>query len=97
MKTLQVAEDILPLGEFKTQASRVIRRLRAVKRPIVITQNGKPAAVLVTPEDFDCLQDRGQFIDAVREGLADSDAGRLVDDSELDREIEATVGPARRR
>ena len=97
MKTLQVAEDILPLGEFKTQASRVIRRLRAAKRPVVITQNGKPAAVLVTPEDFDRLQERGRFIDAIREGLADSNAGRLVDDAQLDREIDAALGPTRPR
>lgn len=97
MKTLQIAEDILPLGEFKTHASRVIRQLRTAKRPVVITQNGKPAAVLVTPEDFDRLQERGRFIDAVCEGLADSKAGRLIDDSELDREIDIAFGPARRR
>ncbi len=28
MKPLQLSEDILPLGEFKTQASRVLRQLR---------------------------------------------------------------------
>jgi prevent-host-death family protein len=97
MKALQVAEDILPLGEFKTHASRVIRRLRAVKRPIVITQNGKPAAVLLTPQDFDRLRERGQFIDAVREGLADSSAGRLIDDSALERDLDAVRGMPSRR
>jgi prevent-host-death family protein len=97
MKTLQVADDILPLGEFKTQASRVIRRLRADKRPIVITQNGKPAAVLLAPEDFDRLQERGRFMEAVREGLADSNAGRLIDDSTLGRELDAALGPVKRR
>ena len=97
MKTLQVAEDILPLGEFKTHASRVIRRLRAARRPIVITQNGKPAAVLLTPEDFDRLQERGRFMEAVREGLADSNAGRLIDDATLGRELDAALGPTGRR
>jgi prevent-host-death family protein len=97
MKTMQVADDILPLGEFKTQASRVIRRLRTAKRPIVITQNGKPAAVLLAPEDFDRLQERGRFMEAVREGLADSKAGRLIDDATLGRELDAAFGAVKRR
>ena len=97
MKAMQVAEDILPLGEFKTQASRVIRRLREARRPIVITQNGKPAAVLVTPEEFDRLREHAQFIEAVHEGLADSDADRVVDDKELTRAIDAEFGSQTRR
>ena len=97
MKPMQVAEDILPLGEFKTQASRVIRRLREAKRPILITQNGKPAAVLVTPEDFDRLHEQARFLEAVQQGLADSEAGRLIDDKMLGRELDATFGPPRRR
>ncbi len=97
MKAIQVAEDILPVGEFKTQASRVIRRLREAKRPIVITQNGKPAAVLVTPEEFDRLREDARFVEAVREGLADSEAGRVVDDRAIAHELDAEFGrPARR-
>ena len=97
MRGIQVAEDILPLGEFKTHASRVMRRLREAKRPIVITQNGKPAAVLVTPEDFDRLREHVRFMDAVQEGLADSEAGRVIDDEALGRELDrAFASPARK-
>ena len=97
MKAIHVAEDILPLGEFKAQVSRVIRRLREAKRPVVITQNGKPAAVLVTPEEFDRLRERARFIDAVREGLADSEAGRVIDDKTLGRELGADLSRPERR
>ena len=77
MKTIQVSEDILPLGEFKTQASRVLRRLKDSNRPIVITQNGKPAAVLITPEEFDRLGEHQRFLKAVYKGLSDAEAGEL--------------------
>ncbi len=93
MKDLQISEDILPVGEFKTQASRVLRRLQKTKRPFVITQNGRPAAVLLTPEEFDRLNAHARFIEAVDEGLADSNAGRLIDDAELTRELDETLGP----
>jgi prevent-host-death family protein len=94
MKSLQVSEDILPIGKFKTRASQVLRKLREAQRPIVITQNGKPTAVLITPEEFDRLHERERFLEAVREGLADSEAGRAVEDKVLTRELDAAFGKA---
>jgi prevent-host-death family protein len=93
MKPLQLSEDILPLGEFKTQASRVIRQLRTSRRPVVITQNGRPAAVLITPEDFDAINGRERFMAAVDEGLADVEAGRLLDSDEVRRLLDEEFGP----
>jgi len=92
MKFVHVSEDILPIGEFKTHASRVLRRLRATQRPIVITLNGKPAAVLITPEEFDRLYERERFVEAVGQGLADSEAGRVVEDEALSGELDAEFG-----
>ena len=92
MKSLQVAEDILPLGEFKTRASQVLRKLREVQRPIVITQNGKPSAVLITPEEFDRLHEHDRFLEAVYEGLADSEAGRVIEDEQLTEELDTALG-----
>ena len=93
MKPLHLTEDILPIGEFKTQASRVLRQLRASQRPVVITQNGRPAAVLITPEEFDRIREHERFMSAVREGLADAEAGRLVDDEELGSYFDERFGP----
>jgi prevent-host-death family protein len=92
VKELQISEDILPVGEFKTQVSRILRRLQVTRRPFVITQNGKPAAVLLSPEEFDRLNEHARFIEALDEGLADSVAGRVVEDGELTRELDETFG-----
>jgi len=93
MKPLQLAEDILPLGDFKTHASRVLRQLKDSKRPVVITQNGRPAAVLITPEEFDRMHEHESFLAAIREGLADAEAGRLVEDEEVERILDEEFGP----
>ena len=92
MKSVQVSQDILPVGELKTHMSRVLRRLRTAQRPIVITLNGKPAAVLITPEEFDRLYERERFVEAVGKGLADAEAGRVVDDEVLSAELDAAFG-----
>jgi prevent-host-death family protein len=89
MNSFRVSEDILSIGAFKARAAEVLRKLRERQQPIVITHHGKPAAVLLTPEEFDRLSEHDRFLAAVHEGLADSDAGRVVDDYTLTRELEA--------
>lgn len=94
MKPLQIAQDIVPVGQFKAHASQLIRQLREEHRSIVITQNGKPSAVLITPEDFDRLHNHDRFLEAVNVGLEDSEAGRLTDDSDLGAELDHALGTA---
>jgi prevent-host-death family protein len=93
VKSLQVSEDILPLGVFKARASQVLRKLREGQRPLVITQHGKPVAVLLTPAEFDRLAAYDRFLAAVQEGMADSEAGRVVTDQALTSELNAAFPP----
>lgn len=66
------------------------RQFRKAQRwPVITTQNGKPAAVRVTLEEFGRMEEKCRFVEAVREGLADSDAGRLIDDEQLGLELDA--------
>ena len=92
MKPLLLSEDIVPINEFKSQASSVLRKMRQSQRPVVITQNGRPAAVLITPEEFDQMREREHFLSAVREGLADSEAGRVLEDEEVERLLDEEFG-----
>ena len=93
MKPLTTAEDIVPINEFKARASQLFRRLREEQRPLVITQNGKPAGVLITPEEFDRIRERDRFTEAVSAGLADSAADRLTDDEEFGAQLDEEFGP----
>jgi len=79
MRDINVSEGIVPLGEFKTKASKIIRDLADSDEPLVITQNGRPAAVLLSPAAFQEMRERHEFYRAVAEGVADSEAGRVVD------------------
>ena len=91
---LQVAEDIVPIGELKAHLSEKIRGLRGTHRPLVVTQNGRAAAVMLAPEDFDRLTAQARFVAAVQAGLGDLDAGRVVSDADLARRLDARLSPA---
>ncbi len=86
-KPMLVADDIIPIGEFKAHAAQMLKRVRTSNRPLVITQNGKPSAVVITPEEFDALSERQRFIAAVEEGLRDAEAGWTVTTEELRRTL----------
>ena len=92
MRPLRISRDIIPLAQFKRQTSKIFRRLREEQRPIVVTQNGQPAAVLISPEEFDRLQEHDRFLGAVQKGLSDSEAGHLIDDEELSTDLGAKFG-----
>lgn len=77
MQPIKVSKNIVPVSEFKAKAAEWLRRLTETSEPLVITQNGKAAGVLLSPEVFDRLTERVRFIHAVEQGLADLDAGRV--------------------
>ena len=43
----------LPLSEAKTKLSDLVAKVRTRDEEIVITKNSRPAAVLVSPDEFD--------------------------------------------
>jgi prevent-host-death family protein len=83
MKAIHVSEDIVPIGEFKAKASQFLRDIARTGQSLVITQNGRPAGVVISPGEFDRLQDRQQFLESIAAGLADADAGRMMTSAEL--------------
>lgn len=76
MRSVKVSEDIVPVSSFKTRAADWLKRIADTGQPLVITQNGKAAGVLLSPASFDVLSERARFIEAVDAGLA-SEAGRV--------------------
>jgi prevent-host-death family protein len=43
----------LPLSEAKSQLSSLVEQVRALDDQVTITRNGRPAAVLVSAEEFE--------------------------------------------
>jgi prevent-host-death family protein len=88
MKRISVANDIVPIGEFKASLSKWIKKSKSLGNPIVITQNGRPAAVVISPTDYDQLNELRQFVDSVKRGLADSDKGNVLTTYQVQTELE---------
>lgn len=83
MKTLSIADDIVPVAEFKTSISKWLKSIQNTGHPLIITQNGKPAGVLLSPSDYDELVHRKAFLDSLARGISDAESGRIYSTSEL--------------
>ena len=84
MKPINISRDIVSLSDFKTRASRMLHDIQHSHRPLVITQNGKAASVLMSPSDFDRLAEQSRFVEAVQKGLVDVEQGCVLPDEDLD-------------
>jgi antitoxin YefM len=92
VKRIQISEDIIPIGEFKTHASALLKELKESHRSLIITQNGKPAGIVLSPKDYDFLLNRYNFINSVFEGLKDSHQGNTISDEEFKGKLESYFG-----
>ena len=71
-----MSEDFVRVSEFKAQAADLLKRVGDTRKPLVITQNGRPAGVVLSPAAYDDLMERTEFVASVTAGLADVEAGR---------------------
>ena len=62
--------------------------------PVVITQNGRAAAVLLSPAAYDELTEPFRFMRSVEQGLADVEAGRVTPHEEVVAEMRRRFGGA---
>ena len=76
MKNISVANDIIPIGEFKTRIAKWFRNVQNTGQPLIITQKGKPAAILLSPSEYDSLIYKKCFFESVARGISDADSER---------------------
>jgi prevent-host-death family protein len=77
--TLDITKDIQPMTTFRNHSADIMRHLKETKRPVILTVNGKAAAVVQDAEAYQRLLDLAAKADAaegIRQGLEDMQAGR---------------------
>jgi prevent-host-death family protein len=62
MTRVNLDQDIKTLSDFRSNVSRFIDQVHNTKRPIVITQHGKSAAVLLSVAAYERMVDTLEMI-----------------------------------
>lgn len=83
MSVIHTAEDIVPVSEFKSQIAEWFKKVAVTGSPVVVTQHGKAAGIVLSPATYDALTEQARFLAAVQSGLADADAGQVVSSDDV--------------
>jgi len=66
MPPLRPSADVLPITEFRANTSAMLNQLHATKRPVVLTQHGRSAAVVMDVGVYEGLLDEIALLRDVR-------------------------------
>lgn len=78
---LDITQDIQSLTTFRRRSGDFLKQLKKSKRPVVLTVNGKAAAVVQDAEAYQRLLNIAARADAnegIRQGIEDFEQGRTV-------------------
>lgn len=79
----------VPLGEARDRLSEFVSDVERTHERVTITRHGHPAAVLISADDLDSIEETLEILgtpgaaDAIREGQSDAAAGRFADNDEI--------------
>jgi prevent-host-death family protein len=94
-RMLDITTDIQSLTTFRRSSGDFMKHLKKSKRPMVLTVNGKAAAVVQDAEAYQRLLDIAAQADAeegIRQGLDDERKGKLQPIREFFADFEAAHG-----
>lgn len=92
---MKYSKDIEPVTALKREASELISRARERSTPIVITQNGKPTAVLQDVESYE--RDRNAFLllKLMAQGERDHAEGRTISHADARKRFQQRIAELR--
>jgi antitoxin YefM len=80
--SIRIREDIRPVSEFRANTAALIEQVQSTHRPIVLTQHGRGAAVLLGVTEYERLVERAELLEDVRVAEAQVARGEGIEHDE---------------
>ena len=68
---MKFSTDIKPVTYLKSRAADLLKQINETHRPVIITQNGEPKAVLQDPESFENMRNAIGILKLISQGEED--------------------------
>lgn len=66
MQRIKLDQDIHSLSEFRANIKTLINNMKANKRPLVLTQNGKSSAVVMDVVEYEAMQEKLELLSDIQ-------------------------------
>ena len=87
MALFRPSVDVRPVTEFRAHTSAVLEQVHTTKRPVVLTQNGRSAAVLLDVEVYESLIEEVAVARDIRTAEAQLDAGMGIPHADVEKRL----------
>ena len=87
MQRIQLNKDIQPLSEFRSKVAFYFNKVKRTKRPLIITQHGKIAAVLMGVPEYEALLDKIEVLEDIRLAESQISDGKGISHKEVKKRL----------
>ncbi len=68
---MNIIDDIKPVTYLKSKAADLLNQINETHRPVIITQNGEPKAVLQDPKSYEDMRNAIGILKLISQGESD--------------------------
>lgn len=88
---MNIKTDIKPVTFLKAKAADLLKQINETHRPVIITQNGEPKAVLQDPESYENMRNAIGILKLISQGEEDIRSGKSKSQAEVFKGIDALL------
>ncbi len=92
MRRGRPSQDIRSLSEFRASVAAFVEQVQTTQRPLVLTQHGRSAAILLAVDAYEALLERAELAEDVRAAESQVAAGLGIPHGKAQSLILASVG-----
>jgi len=80
---MNITSDIKPVTYLKSRAAELLNQINETHRPVIITQNGEPRAVMQDPKSYENMRNAIGLLKLISAGETDIREGRVMRHEEV--------------
>ena len=86
-RRVKLTTDVKPVSEFRANAAGLIEQVRTSRRPLVLTQRGHSAAVVLDVSEYERMVEEIELLSDVRTAMQQLEAGDGVSNRDAKAEL----------
>lgn len=94
---MKIEQDIRPVTWVKNRMREMLEQVNETRRPIIVTQDGKPRAVIQDPRSYEQTQDTLALLQRLLRSERDIAEGRVIPQDEVFAQVRERIRKVRRR
>jgi prevent-host-death family protein len=88
---MNISSDIKPITYLKANAADLLEQINETHRPVIITQNGEPKAVLQDPQSYENMRKALGMLKLISLGEEDIKKGKATSQEKVFKKLQSTL------